>query len=261
MFRSLHIAATGMQAQESQLDTISNNLANANTVGFKKTRADFQDLFYQNVRFAGTQTSSQTMSPTGLQIGSGVRMVGTSRIDTQGALRQTGNKLDVAVEGNGYFVVQQPDGTQAFTRAGQFKVDAQGRVTTSEGTPVDPPITIPPSATSVTIARDGIVSITLAGQGTPSQVGSIQLANFVNPAGLNPLGHNLFQTTLASGEPQLGTPGSDGRGTILQGSVEQANVEVVDEMIGLIAAQRAYEVNSKVISAADDMLKNATNLR
>jgi flagellar basal-body rod protein FlgG len=261
MFRSLHIAATGMQAQESQLDTISNNLANANTVGFKKVRADFQDLFYQNVRFAGTQTSQTTMSPTGLQIGSGVRMVGTSRIDTQGALKQTGNNLDLAIEGQGFFVIAQPDGTQAYTRSGQFKVDAQGRMTTAEGLPLDPPVTIPPAATSVSIARDGIVSITLAGQATPSQVGSIQMANFVNPAGLNPLGHNLFQSTLASGDPQLGTPGTDGRGTLLQGAVEQANVEVVEEMIGLIAAQRAYEVNSKVISAADDMLKNATNLR
>jgi flagellar basal-body rod protein FlgG len=261
MFRSLHIAATGMQAQESQLDTISNNLANANTVGFKKVRADFQDLFYQNVRFAGTQTSQTTMSPTGLQIGSGVRMVGTSRIDTQGALKQTGNNLDLAIEGQGFFVIAQPDGTQAFTRSGQFKVDAQGRMTTAEGLPLDPPVTIPPAATSVSIARDGIVSITLAGQATPSQVGSIQMANFVNSAGLNPLGHNLFQSTMASGDPQLGTPGTDGRGTLLQGAVEQANVEVVEEMIGLIAAQRAYEVNSKVISAADDMLKNATNLR
>jgi flagellar basal-body rod protein FlgG len=261
MFRSLHIAATGMQAQESQLDTISNNLANANTVGFKKVRADFQDLFYQNVRFAGTQTSQTTMSPTGLQIGSGVRMVGTSRIDTQGAIKQTGNNLDLAVEGQGFFVIAQPDGTQAFTRSGQFKVDAQGRMTTAEGLPLDPPVTIPPAATSVSIARDGIVSITLAGQATPTQVGSIQMANFVNPAGLNPLGHNLFQSTMASGDPQLGTPGTDGRGTLLQGAVEQANVEVVEEMIGLIAAQRAYEVNSKVISAADDMLKNATNLR
>jgi flagellar basal-body rod protein FlgG len=261
MFRSLHIAATGMQAQESQLDTISNNLANANTVGFKKVRADFQDLFYQNVRFAGTQTSQTTMSPTGLQIGSGVRMVGTSRIDTQGAMKQTGNSLDLAIEGQGFFVIAQPDGTQAYTRSGQFKVDAQGRMTTAEGLPLDPPVTIPPAATSVSIARDGIVSITLAGQATPTQVGSIQMANFVNPAGLNPLGHNLFQSTLASGDPQLGTPGTDGRGTLLQGAVEQANVEVVEEMIGLIAAQRAYEVNSKVISAADDMLKNATNLR
>jgi flagellar basal-body rod protein FlgG len=261
MFRSLHIAATGMQAQESQLDTISNNLANSNTVGFKKVRADFQDLFYQNVRFAGTQTSTTTMSPTGLQIGSGVRMVGTSRIDTQGAMKQTGNNLDLAIEGAGYFVVTQPDGTQAFTRSGQFKLDAQGRVTTPEGLPLDPPITVPPQATSVSIGRDGTVSMTLAGQPNPTQIGSVQVASFVNPAGLNPLGHNLFQFTMASGDPQLGVPGVDGRGTILQGAVEQANVEVVEEMIGLIAAQRAYEVNSKVISAADDMLKNATNLR
>ncbi len=261
MFRSLHIAATGMHAQESQLDTIANNLANANTAGFKKTRADFQDLFYQNVRFAGTQTSANTMSPTGLQIGSGVRMVGTTRIDTQGAMKMTGNSLDIAVEGQGYFVVQQPDGTPAYTRAGTFKVDSQGRMTTPEGFPLDPPVSIPAAATSVAVARDGGISITVAGQPTPTQVGSIQIANFVNTAGLNALGHNLYQATIASGDPQLGTPGTDGRGTLLQGSVEQANVEVVEEMIGLIAAQRAYEVNSKVISAADDMLKNATNLR
>ncbi len=261
MFRSLHIAATGMAAQESQLDAISNNLANANTVGFKKQRADFQDLIYQTVRSAGAQNSATTSSPTGLQVGSGVRMVATARQFSQGALQNTGNPLDLAIEGNGFLVVQQPDGTQAYTRAGDLKTDAQGRIVTSEGLPLEPSIVVPPDATTVSIGADGTVTATMKGQAQPTQLGQIQLAAFVNPAGLSSAGHNLLTTTAASGEPLVGTPGTDGRGTLMQGSLEHANVEVVEEMIGLISAQRSYEVNTKVITAADEMLRTVTNMR
>jgi flagellar basal-body rod protein FlgG len=261
MFRSLHIASTGMAAQESQLDAISNNLANVSTVGYKKVRADFQDLLYQTVRAAGTQTSGSTTSPTGLQIGTGVRLVATSRMHQQGTLQNTSNPLDLAIEGNGFFVVQQPDGMPAYTRCGTLKTDGQGRIVTSEGMPLEPPITIPSDATSVSIGSDGSVSATIKGQSAPSQVGTIQIATFINPSGLSSIGHNLMTATQASGDAQVGTAGADGRGTLLQGSVEHANVEVAEEMVALIAAQRSYEVNSKVISAADEMLRSATQMR
>jgi flagellar basal-body rod protein FlgG len=261
MFRSLHIAATGMAAQEAHLEGISNNIANANTTGYKKQRVDFQDLLYQTVRAAGTQTSPTALSPTGLQIGSGVRVVGTSRIFSQGSLVVTNNPLDVAIEGNGFFVVQQADGTPAYTRAGNLQTNAQGQIVTTEGHAIEPSITIPPDATSVTIGADGTVSATIHGQTTPSQVGQITTASFVNPAGLSALGHNLFTQTPASGDAQIGVPGTEGRGSLLQGSTESANVDVVEEMIGLIGAQRSYEINSKVITAADDMLHAATQLR
>jgi flagellar basal-body rod protein FlgG len=250
-----------MAAQESQLDAISNNLANANTVGYKKVRADFQDLAYQTMRAAGSQTGVTTQSPTGLQVGSGVRIVATTRLEGQGTIKNTNNPLDLAIEGKGFFVVQQQDGTPAYTRAGNLKTDAQGRIVTAEGLPLEPPITIPPDALSVNIGSDGTVSVTTPGQQQPVQLGQIQTATFINPAGLNAIGHNLFIPSGSSGDPMIGPPTLDGRGSILQGSVEQANVEVVEEMIGLIAAQRSYEVNSKVISAADEMLRNATQLR
>jgi len=261
MFRSLHIAATGMAAQEAQLDTISNNLANVNTVGFKKVRADFQDLLYETMRAPGTATTATTFSPTGLQVGSGSRIVATTRQFSQGPLMQTGNPLDLAVEGNGFFPIQQADGTIAYTRAGNFKADAQGRIVTSEGLPLDPPITIPPDTTTVSIGADGTVSASTKSSAQPVQLGQIQLASFINPAGLNSAGHNLYIATAASGEPMIGVAGVDGRGTLLQGTTEHANVEVVEEMIGLIAAQRNYEINSKVVSAADEMLRNATQMR
>jgi len=261
MFRSLHIAATGMAAQEAQLDAISNNLANANTVGYKKIRADFQDLLYETLRAPGSATTATTNSPTGLQVGSGARIVATSRQHSQGALQQTGNPLDLAIEGNGFFVIQQVDGTIAYTRAGQFKTDAQGRIVTSEGLPLDPPITLPPDATSVSIGSDGTVSATLKAQANAVQLGQIQIASFINPAGLNSMGHNLLIATAASGDPNMGLAGAEGRGTLLQGTTEHANVEVVEEMIGLIAAQRNYEINSKVVTAADEMLRNATQMR
>ncbi|HTQ07599.1 MAG TPA: flagellar basal-body rod protein FlgG [Polyangiaceae bacterium] len=261
MFRSLHIAATGMSAQETQLEGVANNIANSNTVGYKKQRVEFQDLLYQNVREAGAATGPTTMSPNGLQIGTGVRVVGTSRDFAQGNLTNSGNPLDVAIEGNGFFVVQQPDGTPAYTREGTLKTDGQGRIVTNEGMPLDPPITIPANAAGVSIAADGSVSATIAGQNAPVEVGKITLANFINPNGLKAIGHNLYTSTLASGEPQLGVAGQDGRGTLLQGSYESSNVDIVNEMIGMISAQRGYEMNSKVITTADDMLRAATQMK
>ena len=261
MFRSLHIAATGMSAQETQLEGVANNIANANTVGYKRQRVEFQDLLYQNVREAGAATGPNTMAPMGLQVGTGVRVVGTSRAFEEGGLENSGNPLDVAIEGSGFFVVQQPDGTPAYTRAGTLKADGQGRIVTNEGMPLDPPITIPAGSTSVSIAANGSVSATMAGQNAPVEVGRIGLAGFVNPAGLKALGHNLFVSTPASGEAQLGGPGEDGRGTLLQGSFERSNVDIVTEMIGMISAQRGYEINSKVITTADDMLRAASQMK
>jgi flagellar basal-body rod protein FlgG len=261
MFRSLHIAATGMSAQETQLEGVANNIANANTVGYKRQRVEFQDLLYQNVREAGAATGPTTMSPTGLQVGTGVRVVGTAREFEEGGLSNSGNPLDVAIEGNGFLIVQQPDGTSAYTRAGNLKTDGLGNLTTNEGMLLDPPITIPTGVTSVSIAANGKVSATMASQTDPVEIGSIEVATFVNPAGLKALGHNLFQKTPASGEPQQGTPGEEGRGTLLQGSFEQSNVDIVNEMIGMISAQRGYEMNSKVISTADDMLRAATQMK
>jgi flagellar basal-body rod protein FlgG len=261
MFRSLNIAATGMAAQETNLEAISHNIANGNTVGYKKERIDFQDLLYQTVRQAGTSIGPTTTSSTGLQIGTGVRVVATSRMFQQGTVLQTGNQLDVAIEGNGFLVVSQPDGTPAYSRNGALRLDGDGRVVNAEGFPLDPPITIPPDAINVAIAPNGTVSVNMPGQSTPTDVGQIQLANFVNPAGLQAVGHNLLTPTKASGDPQLGEAGTEGRGTLLQGAVEQSNVDIVEEMIGLISAQRSYEINSKIITTADDMLRAATQMR
>lgn len=261
MFRSLHIAATGMGAQETQLESIAHNIANANTVGFKRQRTDFQDLLYQTVRAPGAPTGPTTMSPTGLQIGTGVRVVGTSRIFEQGTLYNTQNPLDVAVEGNGFFVVQQNDGNPAYTRSGELRTDGEGRIVTSEGLPLDPPITIPPGAAGVSISANGTVSAMMPGEKAPVELGQISVATFVNPAGLRALGHNLYVPSAASGDAQVGEAGQEGRGTLLQGSLERANVDIVEEMVGLISAQRAYEINSKVITTADDMLRAATQMR
>lgn len=261
MFRSLHIAATGMAAQETQLESISNNISNGNTVGYKKQRVDFQDLLYQTIRSPGAPTGQTTVSPTGLQLGSGVRVVSTSRVFSQGTVLTTNNPLDVAVEGNGFFVVQQNDGKPAYTRAGALRTDPQGRIVTPEGMPLDPPVTIPQGATNITIASNGKVSVTLPGETNPADVGQIQTANFINPAGLQSIGHNLLIASAASGDPQVGEPGTDGRGALLQGATEQSNVDIVEEMVGMISAQRAYEINSKVITTADDMLRAATQIR
>ncbi|HEY5957029.1 MAG TPA: flagellar basal-body rod protein FlgG [Polyangiaceae bacterium] len=261
MFRALHVAATGMSAQETNLEGISNNIANANTVGYKKQRIDFQDLLYQQVRAPGSPTSATTMLPTGLQLGSGVRIVSTSRQFGQGTLLQTKNQLDLAVEGNGFFVLQQADGTLAYSRAGNLQTDGSGRIVNSEGLPLDPPITVPPNSTGISVAANGKVTATISGETNPVELGSLSIASFVNPTGLRAIGHNLFMPSPASGEPQVGNPGEEGRGALLQGSLEQANVDIVEEMIGLISAQRAYEMNSKVITTADQMLQAATQIR
>lgn len=250
-----------MAAQETNLETISNNISNGNTVGYKKQRADFEDLLYQTLRTPGTPTGTTTTSPTGLQIGSGVRVLSTSRSFSQGALTTTSNQLDVAIEGDGFFVVQQNDGQPAYTRAGALRTDAQGRITTPEGMPLDPPVTIPANATNLTIAANGKVTVQLPGQKDPSEVGQIQTATFINPAGLQSIGHNLLLPTAGSGDAQVGEPGTDSRGTLMQGSIEQSNVDIVEEMVGMISAQRSYEINSKVITTADDMLRAATQLR
>jgi flagellar basal-body rod protein FlgG len=260
MFQSLNIAATGMAAQETQLDTIANNLANANTVGYKLQNAEFEDLLYQNVRSAGLADGGNVM-PTSTQVGTGARVAATARSFSQGALQQTGNPLDLAIQGNGFLAVTQLNGTVGYTRAGSLKLDAQGRMTTSDGLPIDPPITVPTTATAVTIGTDGTVTATEQGQTAQVTLGQLQITTFPNPNGLSAVGQNLYLATDSSGNPQTGTPGLNGSGTILQGSVESSNVDVVTEMVALIAAQNSYEINSKVVSAADQMLQNATQMR
>jgi flagellar basal-body rod protein FlgG len=260
MFRSLNIAATGMVAQETKLDTIANNLANANTNGYKHQNAEFEDLLYQTQRGAGAPPGGAA-SPARVELGSGSRIVTTSRSFSEGAIQQTGNPLDVAIEGDGFFSVTRSDGTLAYTRAGSLKLDAEGKMVTSDGLPLEPAIAVPSSATNLTIGSDGTVTATLPNQTTPVSVGKIQLTTFANPAGLAADGHNLLTATGASGEPMVGDPGTEARGTIMQGAVEGSNVEVVTEMIDLVRTQRAYEVNSKVISAADEMLRSATQFQ
>jgi flagellar basal-body rod protein FlgG len=254
MIRSLWIAKTGLDAQQTQLDTITHNLANVSTVGYKRSHAVFEDLLYQNMRQAGAQSTQQTQLPTGLQLGVGVRTVATARVFTQGVLQQTDNKLDIAINGNGFFPIQQPDGTVAYTRDGQFRVDAQGQLVTSNGMPIAPPITIPANALAVTVGADGVVSVNTPGQTASTTVGQIQLASFVNPAGLDPHGQNLFVETTASGTATLGAAGTNGTGTLKQGFVETSNVNVVEELVAMIQTQRAYEINSKAIQTSDQML-------
>lgn len=260
MIRSLWIAKTGMEAQQTQLDTISHNLANVGTNGFKRGHVVFEDLIYQNLRQAGAASSDQTTLPTGLQVGLGVRPVATSRIFTQGNLQQTTNNLDLAIKGQGFFQVQQPDGTTAYTRDGSFQVDANGQLVTNNGDVVQPGITIPANAQTVTIAPDGTVSVSVTGQSTPQQVGQLAIASFVNPAGLDPKGQNLWAETAASGAPQAGVPGSNGLGSLQQGYVETSNVNVVEELVAMIQTQRAYELNSKAIQTSDQMLQRLGQL-
>ena len=260
MIRSLWIAKTGMEAQQTQLDAISNNLANVSTNGYKKSHAVFEDLMYQNLRQAGGNSSEQTTLPTGLQLGLGTRAVATARSFAQGNLQQTTNPLDVAVKGNGFFEIQLPDGTTGYTRDGSFQVSSQGQLVTNNGYTVNPGITIPNNAQSVTIAADGTVSVALPGQALPQAVGQIQLANFVNPAGLEPKGQNLYAETAASGTPNTGAPGANGMGQLQQGFVETSNVNVVEELVSMIQTQRAYELNSKAISTSDQMLQKLGQL-
>ena len=257
MMRSLWISKTGMEAQQTQLDNISNNLANVSTNGYKRSHAVFEDLMYQNMRQAGAATSDQTELPTGLQVGLGTRAVATARNFSQGNLQQSANPLDVAIRGNGFFQIQLPDGTTGYTRDGSFQVSATGQLVTNAGYTVQPGITIPATAQSVTIGSDGTVTVVLPGQALPQSVGQIQLANFVNPAGLEPKGQNLFGETAASGTPNTGVAGLNGLGTVQQGFVETSNVNVVEELVDMIETQRAYEVNSKMVQATDEMLRDA----
>jgi flagellar basal-body rod protein FlgG len=260
MMRSLWIAKSGMDAQQTQLDVISNNLANVSTNGFKGSRAVFEDLLYQNLRQSGSQSSQTTTVPTGLQVGTGVRPVATSRIFTQGSLQQTGNNLDLAINGQGFLQVQMPDGVIGYTRDGSLQRDANGVVVTSNGYPLQPSITIPANAQTITIGTDGTVGITIPGSAAVQNLGSIQLANFVNPAGLQSQGQNLYTETAASGNPQTSTPGTNGTGVLNQGYVEASNVNVVEEMVSMIQTQRAYEINSKAISTSDQMLQRLTQM-
>lgn len=262
MIRSLWTAATGMAAQQLHIDVISNNLANVNTSGFKKSRVDFQDLLYQTVRSAGTTEAQGSIVPTGIQVGLGTRAAGTQKLFTPGEIKTTENPLDVAIQGDGFFQIQMPSGETAYTRDGTFKIDAQGRMVTSDGYALMPEISIPQEATGISIGADGTVEVGMPGQDEPQTLGSIQIAKFANPAGLTNIGKNLFTTAGgAAGDPVIDTPGMNGLGTLAQRSVEMSNVQVVDEMVSMITAQRAYEVNSKAIQTADEMLGIANNLK
>lgn len=261
MIRSLWTAASGMQAQSTNIDVIANNLSNVNTTGFKRSRAEFQDLLYETTRPPGTTTAGGNQVPTGIQIGHGTRTAATQKLFIQGDFHHTSNELDMAIEGGGFFQVIQDNGEIAYSRAGNFKLDSEGRIVTPDGMPLEPEITIPNDTISLAIGSDGTVSILQSGSSTPTEIGAIQLARFVNPAGLENLGRNLFMQTAASGDPITGAPGEDSFGTIAQGYLEMSNVSVVDEMVNMITAQRAYEINSKAIQAADDMLQTANALK
>ena len=256
---ALWIAKTGLDAQQTKMGVVSNNLANVSTTGFKRDRAVFEDLLYQNVRQPGAQSSQDTTLPSGLLRGTGVRTVATEKMHTQGSLSQTDNSLDMAIQGRGYFQILRPDGSLAYTRDGSFQLDAQGQVVTSNGYLLQPAITIPNSAQSITIGEDGIISVMEPGNTTPTQVGTVQLADFVNPSGLQALGQNLFLETGSSGDAQQGNPGIEGLGMINQGYLETSNVNVVEEMVNMIETHRAYEINSKAISTADQMLAYLNN--
>ena len=260
MIRSLWISKTGLDAQQTQLDVIANNLANVATNGYKRSRAVFEDLLYQTLRQPGAQSSQTTQIPSGLQVGTGVRPVATVRNFTQGNLQQTSNALDIAINGQGFFQVQMPDGTTAYSRDGSLMLDSQGQLVTSNGFPVSPAITIPQNAIKITVGQDGVVSVTQSGSAAPTQVGQIQLANFINPAGLQPNGQNLYVETAASGAPTANTPGTNGTGLLNQGYVETSNVNVVEELVNMIQTQRAYEINSRAIQVSDQMLQKLSQL-
>jgi flagellar basal-body rod protein FlgG len=260
MIRSLWIAKTGLDAQQTQMDVIANNLSNVSTSGFKRSRAVFEDLLYQTVRQPGAQSSQETQLPSGLQVGTGVRTVATERIFTQGNLQQTGNDKDVAIQGAGFFQVLLPDGNTAYTRDGSLQIDSQGQLVTASGFALQPAITIPANAQSLTVGRDGTVSVTQAGSAAPIQVGTLQLATFMNPAGLEARGENLYVETSASGSPNNNTPGTNGAGLLSQHYVETSNVNVAEELVNMIQTQRAYEINSKAITTSDQMLQKLTQL-
>jgi len=259
MNQTLWVAKTGLDAQQTRMSVIANNLANANTTGFKRGRAEFQDLLYQNVRQVGAQVSQDSQLPTGLNLGTGVRLVATEKLFTQGNSFQTGNPLDLEIEGRGFFQVVLPDGTMGYTRDGSFHTDNQGQMVDASGNVLQPPITIPSNAQSVTIGADGVVSVTTPGSATPTQVGAVQLADFINVTGLQPIGNNLYVESAASGSPQTGTPGLNGVGGLNQGSLESSNVNIVEELVNMIEAQRSYEMSSKAISTADQMMQYTNN--
>jgi flagellar basal-body rod protein FlgG len=261
MIRSLWTSATGMQAQALNLDVISNNLANVNTSGFKKSRAEFQDLLYETILPAGTSSSQDSEVPAGIQLGHGTQPSAVLKIFSQGNMENTSNELDLAIEGDGFFKITLPNGEIGYTRDGAFKLDSEGRIVNSDGFTLEPEISIPSDALSISVGMDGTVSVLQAGEDTPSEIGSIELARFINPAGLISMGKNIFVTSEASGDEMVGTAGQDGLGTLAQGFLEMSNVSVVDEMVNMITAQRAYESNSKAIQAADDMLQLANNVK
>ena len=256
---ALWISKTGLDAQQTRLSVISNNLANVNTTGFKRDQAIFQDLIYQNKKQSGGQTTEDTRLPSGLSIGTGVRVVATEKLHTQGNITQTGKPLDMAILGRGFFQIQQADGSVAYTRDGTFQIDADGQVVTSQGQLMQPALTIPSDTQSITIGQDGVVTVLTGTNTSPTQIGNVQLSDFVNPAGLQPKGNNLFTETASSGSPLTGTPGLNGLGTLESGSVETSNVNVVEELVNMIETQRAYEMNSKVISTTDQMLQYVSN--
>ncbi len=259
MNQALWVAKTGLDAQQTRLAVISNNLANVSTTGFKQSRAVFEDLLYQNIRQVGGQTSQDTRLPSGLMLGTGVRTVATEKLHTQGGILTTDNALDIAIDGKGYFPILLPDGTEAYTRDGSFKLSDQGQMVTASGYVLQPGINIPADVQSITIGNDGVVSVALPGQPTPQVVGNIQIASFINPTGLQPIGENLFLESAASGNAQAGTPGLTGLGKLRQGALESSNVNIVEEMVGMIETQRAYEMNSRLISTADGMMQFLTN--
>ncbi len=260
MIPALYIAASGMNAQQIKIDNVANNLANVSTTGFKKSRSTFEDLMYHQVRAPGASSSSETTVPTGVQIGHGVKTAAVDKIFSQGDLQQTGNMLDLSIEGDGFFQVLRPTGEVAYTRAGSFRLDRDGRVVNVDGMSLQPEITIPPDTVSMTIGEDGTVTVLQAGQTNATQVGQIELVNFINPSGLLAVGQNLFLPTDASGDPVTGTAGENGLGRVLQGFLENSNVDVAEELINMIMAQRAYEVNSRAIQAADDMLQTVSQM-
>jgi flagellar basal-body rod protein FlgG len=259
MTPALWAAKTGLDAQQTRMTVTSNNLANVSTTGFKKSRGVFEDLIYQNLRQVGASTSQDTQAPSGLSLGTGVRVVATQKMFTQGSLNQSGNALDVAIQGRGFFQILLPDGSLGYTRDGSFQMDSQGQLVTSSGYVVQPGITIPANSLSISIGSDGTVSALAAGQSAPTQIGTLQVTDFVNPAGLQPRGENLFMESAASGTAQSGTPGLSGLGTLAQGALEGSNVNVVEELVSMIETQRAYEMNSKAIATADKMLEYVNN--
>jgi flagellar basal-body rod protein FlgG len=259
VIRALYTAASGMNAQQANIDNVAHNLANVNTTGFKKSRVEFEDLVYQQIKAPGTPTQ-ESVAPIGLEAGLGSRAVATARNFTAGSLRSTGASLDIAIEGQGFFQITLPGGETGYTRAGTFHMSGEGQIVTAEGYALEPAITIPANATSVMVGKDGVVSVGVPGQGAPQQVGTIEVALFQNPAGLMAKGGNMFTATTASGDPTNGVPGTDGLGTLAQGFVEDSNVSVVEEMVNMILGQRAYEANSRVIRAADEMLQQVNNL-